>query len=517
MKEWGRTFLNAALSTFPVVIIVAILNWSGLASFNDIATLNGNGTWLFISGAILLYFGIAFFSIGTDNAMSKIGEHVGGTMTAHKNLFALVFIVFLLGLFVTIAEPDLSVLAGRLEPAINFFLFIALVGIGVGIFLVIGVLRILLQKSLKVWILAFYALIFALACLVDESFIPLTFDSGGVTTGPVTVPFIIALGVGIATSRAGKSSNADSFGLTAFCSIGPLIVVLIFGLFTPPLEGTVPDYNIVSVGDALLHSLGTSAMNVTIAMAPVLVFFFIYNAIVIHLPKKEIIRIIVGLVYTYIGLVLFLTGVEGAFTPIADALGQVLMDKDHAQWMLLLVAGLIGLVVVLCEPAVQVLVKQVEQVSDGRIKKRHMLIALSLGIATGVVLAVVRILYGFSLFYYVVPGYIIALALTFAVPDIYVGVAFDSGGVASGPMTSAFILPFALSIGKAYCVAHPDIDAGRYIMTNAFGTVAMVAMMPLIVIQLLGLNATLEEKHIQRVARQRVRVANDNQVIHFGA
>jgi len=524
MKVWGKTFLNALLSTAPVVLIVAILNWVDVAAFNSFENLHGQAGWLFGIGAILLFFGIAFFSIGTDNAMTKIGRHVGASMTANKNLLALVLIVFLLGVFVTIAEPDLSVLSMRLFPGetkndyLMYYLFIGLVGLGVGIFLVIGVLRILLQKSLKLWILAFYAMLFMLAILVDESFIPVAFDSGGVTTGPVTVPFILALGVGIATSRAGKSSNADSFGLTAFCSIGPLIVVMIYGLAAKKLQTTYLPYDITSALDRFMLALRGCAKNVAIAMAPVVIFFFIYNAIVIHLPRKEIQRIIIGLVFTYIGLVTFLTGVEGGFTPIADAIGNTLVNKERL-WLLFLVAGLIGLVVVLCEPAVQVLAKQVEEISDGMIKKRSMLIALSIGIGVAVVLAAVRILFEFPIMYYLVPGYMIALALTFAVPDIYVGIAFDSGGVASGPMTSAFILPFTIGVGhKYYTIAYPQgTEEGTFLATQAFGTVALVAMMPLIVIQLLGLNATLRKAFELRVARKRVKEENDNQIINFGA
>lgn len=519
MKEWGRTLLNALLSTLPVVIIVAILNFTGIANYDAVTELNNNGNALFIIGAILLFFGIALFSIGTENAMSKIGEHVGATMTANKSLIGLVGIVFLLGVFVTIAEPDLSVLASRIP--VDNYLFIALVGIGVGIFLVIGVMRILLQKSLKLWLMAFYGLIFALACLVDECFVPITFDSGGVTTGPVTVPFILSLGVGIATSRAGKSSNADSFGLTAFCSIGPLIVVLIFGLVSSKIGLDYTPYVIKNAGDAFLNSFTNSLRNVSIAMVPILLFFFIYNAVVIHLPKKVILKIIVGLVYTFVGLVLFLTGVEGGFSPIADAIGQTLVDRGASQyWILLIVAAAIGLVVVLCEPAVQVLVKQVETVSNGLIKKKTMLIALSAGIAIGVALSIVRILFNFSLFYYVVPGYILALGLTFFVPDIYVGIAFDSGGVASGPMTSAFILPFAIGVAHKFYNNNAStigVPEPTFLVTRAFGTVAMVAMMPLIVIQLLGLSASYKRYRIMRAARQRIHDANDNQIIHFGA
>ncbi len=525
MKEWGKTFLNALLSTLPVVVIIAILHFTNVTSLSVAGgTLNGQGVPLFAIGAVFLFVGIALFSIGTDNAMSKIGRHVGASMTAHKNLIGLIVIVFLLGVFVTIAEPDLAVLSNRLfnNDVVMYYVFIGLVGLGVGVFLVIGVLRILFQKSLKVWLLAFYALLFALAILVDESFIPVAFDSGGVTTGPVTVPFIIALGVGIATSRGGKSSNADSFGLTAFCSIGPLIVVMIYGLASKQLETQYIMDPIPSAYERFLHAFLLCCRNVGIAMAPVIIFFFIYNAVVIHLPKKEILKIIVGLIYTFIGLVVFLTGVEGGFTPIADYIGQTLVDKQDLIFILYLVAALIGLVVVLCEPAVQVLGKQVEVISDGMIKKRSMMIALSIGIGIAVALAVVRVIYKFSIFYYLVPGYILALALTFVVPDIYVGVAFDSGGVASGPMTSAFILPFTLGVGHKFYEINKEtlaseMSEGTFLAKQAFGTVALVAMMPLIVIQLLGLNASLMQHRSMVAARKRVMDENDNQIINFGA
>ena len=269
---------------------------------------------------------------------------------------------------------------------------------------------------------------------------------------------------------------------------------------------------------ALFNAFKDQCINVSIAMAPIILFFFIYNAVFVHLPKKQILKIIVGLVYTYVGLVLFLTGVEGAFTPIADFVGISLANKQL--WMLLLIAAVIGFVVVLCEPAVQVLVRQVEQVSDGQIKKSHMLLTLSLGIALAVIMAILRIIYGFSITYYIVPGYILALGLTFVVPDIYVGIAFDAGGVASGPMTSAFILPFAIGVAHRFYTMNSStigVTEGTFLMTRGFGTVAMVAMMPLIVIQLLGLHATLQKQRAIRVARRRVREENDNQVIHFGA
>lgn len=508
MKEWGRTYLNAFLSTAPVIFIVAILSWTGVTPFGDMFGPNVNGNALFWLGSLCLFVGVAFFSIGTDNAMSKIGEHVGATMTKQKDLAGLILITFLLGVFVTIAEPDLAVLASTLP--IDDYLFILIVGLGVGIFLVIGVLRILFQKSLKIWLLVCYALIFALALLVNETYIPTTFDSGGVTTGPVTVPFILSFGVGIATSRAGNKSDNDSFGLTAFCSVGPLIVVLIFGLFNHgELTGHYYPNVVNSVAEAFGNAFKDSSINVAIAMGPIIAFFFIYNAFSIHLPKKEILKIVIGLFNTYVGLVLFLSGVAAAFTPIAGEVGTMLANRER--WLLFLVAGLIGLVVVLCEPAVQVLVTQVEKISDGQIKRSHMLVALSLGIAAAVILAAVRIIYDFSIFYYIVPGYIIAIGLSLVVPEVYVGIAFDSGGVASGPMTSAFIVPFALGLSHA-------VDPGDvHYMTNAFGVVALVAMMPIIVIQLIGFSGILRRNYEYRLARKRVREENDNQIIHFGA
>lgn len=501
MKKWLLTFRDSFLSTIPILLIVCILYFTNISGLTNLEFI------LFLIASILIFVGIGFFTRGSEMAMSKIGEEVGANLTKSKNIFIIIFIIFLLGLFVTIAEPDLTVLA---EMTLNKWLIIILVGLGVGFFLVVAVLRIVFQKNLKIWLLAFYGLLFAIACLVDDKYIPFSFDSGGVTTGPMTVPFILALGIGIANTRGGKSSS-DSFGLTALCSIGPILVVMIITILMGENTGIFYDYiptDIESVGilGSLTHAFIKSLKEVGIALAPIIVFFLIFNFIYIKLPKIELAKIGFGMLYTFIGLVIFLCGVQGGFSPVAKSLGNNLALLSDQLYILVIVSFLMGLFALLCEPGVHVLVKQVEKTSDGMISKTQMLLSLAIGVGLAICLSLIRVIYGFSLLYYLVPGYILACFLMFFVPDIYTAIAFDSGGVASGPMTAAFILPFAIGASNAL---------NQNILTSAFGVVAMVALMPLIVIQLLGLNATLKKKRAFKLARLRVKEENDNQIIHF--
>ena len=503
MKQWLVTFRDSLLSTFPVVLIVCILFWTGISGLSNFEFI------LFIVSALLIFLGMSFFTKGTEQAMSKIGEEVGAHLTKSKNIFIIIILVFLLGLFVTVAEPDLSVVA---EMTTNKWLIIILVGLGVGVFLVIGVLRIIFQKNLKTWLLAFYALAFGLAALINPRFIPFNFDAGGVTTGPMTVPFILALGLGIANTRGGKSSSSDSFGLTALCSIGPILVVMIITAILDENTGIYYEYvpTIIDTNEAILGSLNhaffKSLMDVGIALAPIIVFFLVFNFIFIKLPKRELLKITVGLFYTYIGLVVFLTGVHGGFSPVAKILGTNLASNNDQLYLLVIVAFFLGLFALLCEPAVYVLIKQVEKTSDGMISKISMLLSLAIGVGVAIALSVIRIIFDFSIYYYLVPGYVMAFALTFLVPDIYTAIAFDSGGVASGPMTAAFILPFAVGISH---------QLEKDIVSQAFGVVSLVAMMPLIIIQLLGLSAILKQKRAYKLARLRIKEENDNQIIHF--
>jgi hypothetical protein len=338
--------------------------------------------------------------------------------------------------------------------------------------------------------------------------LPMAFDSGGVTTGPITVPFIMALGVGISSILGDRHSQENSFGLVALCSVGPILAVLVLGIFANNnLTYAVPDYSVSSdIAGAFLHTAAHTAKEVAIALGLIVVFFLICQIAFLRLPKRRLLRIGVGVVFTYIGLVIFLTGVNVGFMPIGYKLGYQMAQGSK---VLLVGLGLVmGVLVVLAEPAIHVLNGQVEDITDGSITKRSMLMGLCIGVGASIALSVVRIIFDFSIVYYVIPGYFLSLALSLFVPPLYTAVAFDSGGVASGPMTSGFILPFAIGV----CCSIQGADA---VLRDAFGVVALVAMTPLITIQLLGFKAIVSEKVKERRAMKRILDADDQQIINF--
>ncbi|MDE6372634.1 MAG: DUF1538 domain-containing protein, partial [Clostridia bacterium] len=417
----------------------------------------------------------------------------------------------------TIAEPDLSVLASQVSDVMNNTVLIVTVGVGVGIFLIIAVLKIVFHKSLSMLLMFFYMMLFAVCALLIEcgknNFLSLSFDSGGVTTGPITVPFIMALGFGIATTVGGRDANENSFGLIALCSIGPIIAVMILSLCSKG-EISQDTLNALAAYDTVeesLASIGHAILNtskdVLSALALIVVFFLILQFTVLKLPRQKLAQIGIGIAYTFFGLVIFLVAVEVGFMPIGFKLGTEI--ANFSQPVLAVFGLVIGFVVVLAEPAVHVLNKQVEQVTGGGVKKIEMLIALSLAVGVSLCLSIIRMIFHFSLLYYLIPGYLISLGLSFFVPRVYTAIAFDSGGVASGPLTSSFILP--LIVGA--CVS---INGGAdSILTDAFGVVAMVAMTPLITIQALGFKAIMSAKVRDKIAMKRILSADDEQIIYF--
>ena len=369
------------------------------------------------------------------------------------------------------------------------------------------------RRQLSSLLMFFYMLLFALCSILivngNGELLALSFDSGGVTTGPITVPFIMALGVGIATTIGGKRSNENSFGLIALCSIGPMLAVLVLGISVKEeLDYVVPNYSIAeNVFKEFFHILLNKTKEVTIALGLVLIFFFLINLIFLKLPKKKNIQILIGSLFTYIGLIVFLTAVEIGFMPIGFKMGNEL--SKYSPIVLSIAGFVIGMVVVLAEPAVQVLNKQVEEITDGGVTKKQMLLALSIGVGISICLSMIRIIFDFSVLYYLIPGYFISLGLSFFVPRLYTAIAFDSGGVASGPLTSTFILP--LAIGACMAVD----NTGASVLTNAFGVVAMVAMTPLITIQLLGFRSIITKKIKEKIAMRRILVEDDDQIIEF--
>lgn len=497
---------KAAVSVFPVALIVLLLNCTPIVKFTATETV------VFACSALALVLGMALFNLGADMAMTPMGEQVGSGLPKSGKFKLLLIICFVMGVFVTIAEPDLSVLASQVKEVINGTTLIFTIGVGVGVFLVLSVLRVVFRLSLSHLMTFFYLLLFALAALIIESgnasFLPLAFDSGGVTTGPITVPFIMALGAGVAAALGDKHDRESSFGFIALCSIGPILAVMFLGLFAGgEVSYVLPDYSVENrLGFALFETVLHTGKEVLIALIPIAAFFFVLQFFILKLPKKRIIQIVVGIFYTFFGLVIFLAAVAIGFMPIGYKMGVQLAGNHPA--LLVGFAFLLGLTVVLAEPAIHVLNKQVETVTGGAVSKRSMLIALSLGVGAAITLSVVRVIFDFSVLYYLIPGYFLSLGLSFFVPKLYTAIAFDSGGVASGPLTSSFILPFLIGV----CAA---LQGESKILLDAFGLVSMVAMTPLISIQILGFRAVAQKTIREHIAMRRILGADDKQIIHF--
>ena len=465
---------EAAASVLPVTAIVAVLCLALVRV--DVGLMLS-----FLLGSGLLILGMGLFTLGAELSMSRIGNLIGAKMTKSRKLWFILAVSFLLGVAITTAEPDLQVLATNV-PAIDKTVLIVTVSVGVGLFLMLCMVRILFSVSLRLLLIVFYALLFLGAFLSDAGFLSVAFDSGGVTTGPMTVPFIMALGVGVASIRSDENAKADSFGLVALCSIGPVMAVMLLGAIYP--TDTQADVNMViggfettvELGGAYLRSLPTYMLEVAMALLPIFVFFLLFQVFSLRLRRLPLTKIVMGVGYTFLGLVLFLTGVNVGFSPLGYVLGKELVTSGLSA-LLIPLAMLMGWFIIDAEPAVHILNKQVEELTSGAISAKAMGLSLSVAVALANGLAMVRVLTEIPILYFLLPGYAVALGLSFFVPRTFTAIAFDSGGVASGPLTATFMLPLAMGA----CTA-----LGGNVMTDAFGLVALVAMMPLITVQVMG-------------------------------
>ena len=472
LKEKIKESLSAVLPITGIVLLISVF----------LVPMELGSVVMFLTGAVMLIVGMGFFQLGAEMAMSPLGEGIGVQISRTRKTGIVIFISFVMGVMITISEPDLQVLA-RQVPAIPNRVLILTVAVGVGIFLALAVIRIRYRIHLSTLLFIFYIALIIISFFVPEEFLAVAFDSGGVTTGPITVPFIMALGVGLASMRSDKNSLGDSFGLVALSSVGPILAVLILGCFYKPSEAT---YTVTDVADVVttrdvvrefMRWMPVYAGEVMRSLLPILVVFIVFQVLAHRYQRRQIIRIMVGFVYTYVGLVLFLCGVNTGFAPVGSYLGKELVGASF-KWLLVPIGMLIGYYIVKAEPAIQVLNHQVENVTNGAISVKTMNQCMAIGVSVSVGLAMLRVLLGIPIQWIIIPGYMIALVLSKFVPDIFVGIAFDSGGVASGPMTTTFLLP--LSIGVCQAV-------GGNIMTDAFGVVALVALTPLIAVQIMGL------------------------------
>lgn len=492
LKEKIKESLSAVLPITGIVLMLSIF----------LVPMELGSIVMFLTGAVMLIVGMGFFQLGAEMAMTPIGEGVGVQISKMKKLITVLLTGFVMGVIITVSEPDLQVLAGQV-PSVPNAVLIMTVAIGVGLFLALAIVRIRYKISLPLLLIICYAALILISLFVPKEFLAVAFDSGGVTTGPMTVPFIMAMGVGLASVRSDKNAASDSFGLVALSSVGPILAVLILGCFYKPTEAayTLTDVATVvttqDVARVFAQGLPLYAKEVLVSLLPIIAVFLIFQMMTRRYQKRQIKRIAVGFAYTYIGLVLFLCGANVGFAPLGSYLGKELTGVSF-RWILIPIGMLIGYYIVKAEPAIQVLNHQVETVTNGAISIKMMNRCMSIGVAVSVGLAMLRVLTGISIQWFVIPGYLIALVLSRFVPDIFIGIAFDSGGVASGPMTSTFLLPLSIGVCEAL---------GGNLMTDAFGVVALVALTPLIAIQLMGLVYKLKTE--KRTSTGTAEIADD--------
>lgn len=472
---------EAAASVLPISIIVVLICFTFAPVRTDVMV-------NFLTGAVLVVFGIGLFSLGAETSMIPIGSKLGTAMTNTKKLPVIILVSFALGFAVTVAEPDLQVLAETV-PHINNIVLLVTVGVGVGFFLSVCMFRMLTGIKLRSMLVVFYIIVFVLAAFTDANFLGIAFDSGGVTTGPMTVPFILALGIGVSNIRSDRKAESDSFGLVALSSIGPVLAVLILGFFYNDNDAVaeISTYSFEStaeIGRAYAQALPVYMGEVALSLLPVVMIFILFQIFSLRMSGRSLVKIFIGLVYTYIGLVLFLTGVNVGFSSLGAVLGSELA-LGRTKFILIPLSMLFGWFIISAEPAVAVLESQIEEVSAGAIPGKLIKYSLSAAIAIALGISMLRVVTGISLMWFLLPGYAIALILSFFVPDIYTAIAFDSGGVASGPMTATFMLQFVIGASLAL---------GGNPLNDAFGVVATVAMMPLISIQTVGLFYELADK-----------------------
>ena len=498
MDEILREKISESLSAVvPITLIV-------LALSVFVVPLETGTMAMFVVGAVMLIFGMALFQLGAETAMTPLGEGIGVQLTKINKYVLVIVVSALMGFIITIAEPDLQVLAQQV-PAIPNLTLILTVAIGVGIFLAIAVIRIIKKIDLSILLAIMYILLIGFSLFVPKEFLAVAFDSGGVTTGPITVPFIMAMGIGISSVRSDKNSSNDSFGLIALASGGPILAVLVLGCFFNPDSAAYAASEItkvVTMQDVAIEfakQLPHYAEEVGISLSPILLVYLVFQFATHRYHTRQKRRILIGFVYTYIGLVLFLCGVNVGFAPVGTLLGRELASLSQ-KWLIVPIGMLIGYYIVKAEPAIQILNHQVEGITNGLIFSSSMNRCLSIGVAASIGIAMFRVLTGIPIHWIIIPGYIVALIMSRFVPKIFVGIAFDSGGVASGPMTTTFLLPLCIGVCEAL---------GGNIMTDAFGVVALVALTPLIAVQLMGVRYMMKNKHQKQTMPEKAAVSEE--------
>ncbi|HLU23543.1 MAG TPA: DUF1538 domain-containing protein [Bacillaceae bacterium] len=474
-------------AVIPITVIVLLLNFT-------VIHLESSLIIRFIIGAILIIIGLSIFLFGVDIGLTIIGQNMGASIAKSNKIWVVIIAGLLLGFFISIAEPDLHILGGQIELVtsglITKWLIVVIVSIGIAALLAFGLVRIVYNIPLYKVLTVIYLLIFVIAIFTSPEFLAISFDASGATTGALTVPFILALALGVSLlKKDSKASEKDSFGLVAIASTGAIISVMIMSIVSKSdkISGSLEQVNISnSIIGPFIKKLPIITGEVLLALLPIVIIFLIFQKISFKLSKKTVRNILIGIFFTFIGLILFLVGVNAGFMDVGSAVGYSIANLDNKAYIVI-VAFVLGFVTILAEPAVHVLTHQIEDVTSGYVKRSIVMIALSIGVGFAVLLSMLRIIIpDLQLWHLLLPGYAIAIAMTYFVPKLFVGIAFDSGGVASGPMTATFILAFVQGAAEAI--------EGANVLVDGFGMIAMVALTPLIALQVLGVIFKLKSK-----------------------
>ncbi|MDF2511625.1 MAG: hypothetical protein K0S04_1491 [Herbinix sp.] len=487
MSVFSEKLKEVLFSVLPITIIVLILNFT-------LTPLETPLIVRFLIGAVLIIFGLTVFLIGVDVGITPIGNNMGGTIAKTNKLWFVAIAGLILGFFISVAEPDLHILAAQVDMVTSGLIskgsIVVVVSIGIASMLAIGLIRIVYNFPLYKLLSILYGIILVLSLFTSREFLAISFDASGATTGALTVPFILSLAIGVSKlKKDSKASEKDSFGLVAIASTGAIISVMIMSIIskTDKITGSL-EQDVIS--DSILypfiHELPKIAGEIVVALLPVLLLFVIFQKISFKLSKREVRKILFGIVFTFIGLVMFLVGVNAGFMDVGTAVGLSVASLDNKVYVVV-IGFILGVVTILAEPAVYVLTHQIEDVTSGYVKRSVVMVTLTIGVGCAVALSMIRILIPqLQLWQYLLPGYIISLVLSYIVPKLFVGIGFDSGGVASGPMTATFILAYAQGAAEAI--------EGANVLVDGFGMIAMVAMTPLIALQILGLIFKLKSR-----------------------
>ena len=483
-----RVLKDVFISSLPLVAII-VLVCGFIAPFE-----NPDDYFKLISGYISVLVGQALFLVGLEESILPIGKMVGSSLVHLKKAIFIILFGLLFGLFATVAEPALAVLARQTHlilDIVNESVFVWILSLGIGVFVGLAMYRIIKDYSIKKTFAILYILIFLVVPFVPEQFVALAFDGSGATTGDVSVPFILALGMGVSLTMSKRKTNDDTFGIIGIASAGPILSLFIYGIILKFINGgQIPPAALYdpSATGSLWEVILSNCNDVAFALLPVVILFLPFQVFMIKLPRREFLRIIIGTIPVFLGLLIFLSGIDYGFAFTGKYIGEVFLDPARPEWfrwLLLIVGFVLGAAITLSEPAVTVLGEQLEEITNGHISKTTIKMTLAIGIGVASLLSIAKILTQINILWFLVPLYAIALIMMKYASNLFVGLAFDSGGVTGGALTSAFLTPLTLGIAQA--ISNESGPMAQSVLTNGFGIIAFISVTPLIAVQTLGI------------------------------